>query len=611
MQTTPPLLSLTDISLGWGGAPVLDGLELHIAPQDRLCLIGRNGEGKSTLLRVIAGEVEADSGSRWVQPGTRLATLPQEPDTRGYDRLADYVIDGLPEDERFETYRADALMDALQVKADMNPATASGGEVRRAALARTLVSAPDLLLLDEPTNHLDIATITWLEDWLKAWRGALVLISHDRAFLGALSSACLWLDRGRIRRLEAGFDQFESWQETVLEQERVDQAKLDKKISEEARWAVEGITARRKRNQGRLRNLQAMRHERAEQRASTGSVTFAAASAGTSGKRVIEARNIAKSYDGRTLFSDFSTRILRGDRVGMIGPNGAGKSTLLGCLTGTIQPDAGEVIIGTNLDIVRLDQKRAELKPDDTIRGVLTGGRGDMVSVGGESRHVRSYMKDYLFDPSQADTPVESLSGGERGRLLLAAGFARPSNLLVLDEPTNDLDMDTLDLLQETLADYPGTVLLISHDRDFLDRVVTSTIVLEGDGTATEYAGGYSDCRRQKAGADAIVAEHSQDSATITPIKPRKAKEPGKRANKSRKLSYKDQLALDTLPAEVESLNGEIQRMEADLGDPALYRNDPDRFHRLSDEIERKKTALEDMEMRWLELEEKREALEE
>lgn len=600
----PPLLSLQDVDLHWGSNPVLDKLEMHIGVADRLCLIGRNGAGKSTLMKVVAGLIDVDGGKRWVQPGAKVAYLPQEPDASEYATLYDYIVDGLPEDERDQSYRADVLVEDLSIKADATPENASGGEMRRAALARTLIGEPELLLLDEPTNHMDINTIQWLEGYLKTWRGAMVLISHDRAFLGNLATACLWLDRGKIRRLDDGFEKFEAWQEKTYAEEADALKKLDKVIKDETRWSVEGISARRTRNQGRLRRLHAMRGERRSVVKAEGNVNISMAGGERSGARVIEAKGISKTYEGRTLFEGFTTRIARGDRIGIIGPNGVGKSTLLKILTGELAPDEGSVKLGTNLEMQTIDQKRADLHDDMTIMDVLTGGRGEWMQIGDETKHIMTYLKDFLFDPSVARTPVSALSGGERNRLLIAKNFAKPSNLLVLDEPTNDLDMDTLDLLQEVLADYKGTILLVSHDRDFLDRVVSSSIVLEGDGTVIEYAGGYSDYKMQqkltlKADAQAAQVKEKAKVVSITTAPKKKGK----------KLTYKDQRELDILPAEIESLTFKIAQMEAEISDPQLYSKNPEKFNQLTKDVEAGQNELEEKEMRWLELEEMKDSL--
>jgi len=596
----PPILSLRAVELHWGADPVLNGLEMHIGASDRLCLIGRNGAGKSTLMKVIAGLIDVDKGERWVQPGARVAFLPQEPDASGYETLKDYIAGGLPADEQDQIYRADVLIDDLRIKGESSPKTASGGELRRAALARTLISEPELLLLDEPTNHMDIATIEWLETYLRGWRGAMVLISHDRAFLNNLTSATLWLERGVVRRMDDRFEKFEAWQEKVFEEEADQLKKLDKFIKEETRWSVEGISARRTRNMGRMRRLQDLRKERRDMVKAKGNVSISMAGGEASGKRVIEAKGISKSYEGRTLFEGFSTRIARGDRVGIIGPNGAGKSTLLKVLMGELAPDTGSIKQGTNLMPLVIDQKREDLKEDMTIMDVLTGGKGEWMHVGSETKHIMSYLKDFLFDPSVAHMPVSALSGGERNRLLIAKNFAKESNLLVLDEPTNDLDMDTLDLLQEVLADYDGTILLVSHDRDFLDRVVTSSIVLEGDESITEYAGGYSDYLVQKKlAAQGVPTEMQVQPAKAKVISIEKAQK-----KKATKLSYKDQRELDNLPAEVESLSMQIAQMEAELSDPELYSKDPAKFNELSKTIEASREELDAKELRWLELEE-------
>ncbi len=581
---------------------MLDALELNIARNDRMCLIGRNGTGKSTLLKIIAGLVEADEGERWVQPRSKVAYLPQEPDVSMYDTLFDYVVDGLPDAERDESYRADVLMEDLKVSQTTKASSASGGELRRAALARVFVGEPDLVLLDEPTNHLDIATIEWLEQYLKDFRGAFMIISHDRTFLSNLATACLWLDRGVIKRLESGYDKFEEWQMDLLAQEKVANHKMDRLIKEEHRWSVEGISARRTRNQGRMRKLRDLKQDRSNRVDQEGTATFSADSGSKSGALVADAKGISKSYDGRILFENLDIRVGRKDRIALIGPNGVGKTTLLKILIGELLPDEGTIKKGANLTPLIIDQKRSQLDPNATVEDALTGGRGDYVHVAGQPRHVRTYMKEFLFDPSQARQPVSALSGGERNRLLLAASFAKPSNLLILDEPTNDLDMETLDLLQEVLSDYDGTILLVSHDRDFIDRLVTRSFVFEGDGRVTEYAGGYSDYVTQRKQVERNI-ETERSSAKLASFEQAKAPKP------SVKLSYKDQRQLEILPVEIEKLGGEIQQMEATLADPSLYSKNTIKFNDISNALEKARESLEEKEMRWLELDALKEGL--
>ena len=495
----PPLIQLMDIALTFGGTPLLAGVELSVSAGERVCLVGRNGSGKSTLLKIVAGLVEADSGSRFVQPGATIRYLPQEPDFSGCAATLAYVEAGLsPGDDR---HPAQYLLEQLGLTGAEDPAKLSGGEAWRAALARVLAPSPDILLLDEPTNHLDLPTIEWLEAELLNRRSALVMISHDRRFLANLSRATVWLDRGQTRRLEKGFGAFEEWRDEVLAEEEREQHKLDRKIVAEEHWLRYGVSARRKRNVKRLGNLFALREQRRSYRGAVGRAALAAAEAEASGKLVIEAKRIGKSFGDRKVVDDFSIRVARGDRVGIVGPNGAGKTTLVNLLTGALAPDTGTVRFGANLAMATLDQHRESLDPKSTLAEALTGGRGDTVMVGGKPKHVIGYMKDFLFTQDQARTPLEVLSGGERGRLMLARALAKPSNLLVLDEPTNDLDLETLDVLEDMLGDYDGTVILISHDRDFLDRVVTSVIAPDGGGRWIEYAGGYSDMLAQR-GAD-------------------------------------------------------------------------------------------------------------
>lgn len=599
-MANPPLIALQDIKLRFGANPLFTGVNLAINRGERISLVGRNGSGKSTLMKVLSGSTAADSGERFVQPGIHVTYLSQEPDLSGFKTLHDYVADGLPSNKRDAAYEVDIILEEIGLDGNLDPATASGGEARRAALAKALISEPDILLLDEPTNHLDIRTIEWLEAKLQSFRGGFVLISHDRMFLTRLTKVVLWLDRGTVRRLDQGFEHFEAWSEEVMRQEAEERAKLNKLIAEETMWSVEGISARRTRNQGRLRRLYSLRDERSQQIAVTGSVKLGAISGTTSGKLVIEAKHVAKAFNGRVIIEDFSTKILRGDRVGIIGPNGAGKSTLLKILTGEMAPDSGAVRLGTNLTPTYLDQRRSLLKDEQTVWEVLSDG-GDQVMVRGQPKHIVSYLRDFLFDASQARSPVGSLSGGERNRLLLAKTLAKPSNLLILDEPTNDLDMDTLDLLQEMLADYDGTLLLVSHDRDFLDRVVTSTIVMEGDGTAVEYPGGYTDYMRQRP-AYFADREKSADTRKATSTTTQKVKP-------AVKLSYKHQRALEMLPKQVEALGAEIRALETKLASDNFYTRDPAGFAVATKRLETAQAELAQAEDEWLALEEMREQL--
>src|SRR6516164_874257 len=491
-----PLLQLSGIALTFGGTPLLEDVDLMVSAGERLCLVGRNGSGKSTLLKIAAGLIEPDRGTTFLKPDATIRYLPQEPDLSGFATVMDYVEAGLgPNDDR---YAARYLMEQLGLRGDESPAALSGGEARRAALVRVLAPSPDILLLDEPTNHLDLPAIEWLEAELAARRGALVLISHDRRFLTNLSRVTVWLDRGKARRTERGFASFEAWRDEVLAEEERDLHKLDRKIVAEEHWMRYGVTARRKRNVRRVAELQALRQSRRDARRAAGSVAMAAAEAERSGALVIEAKGISKSYGAGPVVADFSIRIQRSDRIGIVGPNGSGKTTLVSLLTGALAPDGGSVRQGANLQMATLDQHRESLNPDWTVSEALTGGRGDTVMIGGQAKHVVGYMRDFLFAPEQARTPLRVLSGGERGRLMLARALAKPSNLLVLDEPTNDLDLETLDVLEEMIGDYSGTVLLISHDRDFLDRIVDGVIVPEGSGKWLVYAGGYSDMLAQR-----------------------------------------------------------------------------------------------------------------
>ena len=593
----PPLLHLQNIALTFGGTPLLTQAELAVGPRERVCLVGRNGSGKSTLMKIAAGLLEADQGSIFVQPGATLRYLPQEPDFSGFATVLEYVEAGLSEGD--DQYRAIYLLNELGLKGDENPQSLSGGEARRAALARVMAPEPDILLLDEPTNHLDLPAIEWLEKELAACRSALVLISHDRRFLENLSRVTVWLDRGQSRRMEQGFGQFEAWRDKVLEEEELERHKLDRKIVAEEHWARYGVTARRKRNVRRMALLSEMRQTRKDARRAVGQVKLAAAEADTSGKLVSEALNITKSYGERAIVKNFTTKILRGDRIGIVGPNGAGKTTLINLLTGKLAPDSGEMRLGTNLEIASLDQKRAGLDPNMSLKDALTGGGGDHVLVNGEKRHVMSYMKDFLFDTQQAGTALQKLSGGERGRLGLAIILSEPSNLLVLDEPTNDLDLETLDLLQEMIGEYQGTVMLISHDRDFLDRTVDSVIVAEGAGQWLEYPGGYSDMLIQRGAGVETFEKQAKLEAASKPV----ANAKQATGQQKRKLSFKEKHALETLPGEMAKLEAEIKRLTHMMSDPQLFSKDPAAFEKASLGLSQAQEKLATAEEEWLRLE--------
>jgi len=602
-------LKLDDIKLTFGVTPLLDGANLQVEPGDRICLVGRNGSGKSTLMKIAAGLVEAQSGEVFRHPAATIRYLEQAPDFAGYDTVQAYAEAGLgPGDD---AYRVTYLLEHLGLTGQENPANLSGGEARRAALARVMAPEPDILMLDEPTNHLDLPTIEWLESELQQTRSALVLISHDRRFLERVSTSTVWLDRGQSRRLNRGFAHFEEWRDKVLEEEELEQHKLGKAIEREEHWMRYGVTARRKRNMRRVGELQAMRAEYRGHKGPQGTVQATVTEGRESGKLVIEAEAITKAYGERMIVAPFSLRVHRGDCIGLVGPNGAGKTTLLKMLTGQLEPDSGWVKLGTNLEIATLDQKREELNPNDTLAHYLTDGRGDNLLVNGEVKHVTGYMKDFLFQPEQARTPIRNLSGGERARLILARILARPTNLLILDEPTNDLDIETLDLLQEIVAGFSGTVILVSHDRDFLDRTVTSTIAPanpdQPDGRWIEYAGGYSDMMAQRKGAaeEKRKAER-QEKAKAAPSAPF-SQEPGKA---KAKLSFKQKFALENLPKEMEKAQEEIAKREQRMADPELFAKDQAAFNKLAQEMEKLREKLEAMEEEWLELEMLREELE-
>ena len=598
----PPLLRLAGVVFGHdGGRPLLDGLALTLAKGERAALVGRNGAGKSTLLRLLAGDLSPNSGELHRQPALEVAYLPQAPDGNGYARVADYVAAGLPEAAGPDDYRVARALAEARIEGARDPASLSGGELKRVALARAFARRPALLLLDEPTNHLDLPAIEWLEGRLRDFPGGVVLVSHDRTLLERIATSILWLDRGRVRRHGRSFAEFDAWAETVLAEEAEARAKLDKRIRDETRWSHEGITARRRRNQGRLRRLDEMRRERREAIRALDRARMRTPDAPLSGRLVIEAREIVKRFDETTVIAGASVRIMRGDRIAILGPNGAGKTTLVRLLTGELAPDEGTVRHGANLATVYLEQQRGFEDERLTPREVIARHGGEHIEIGGARRHVASYLRDFLFESDRLEVPVSTLSGGERSRLLLARAFARPANLLVLDEPTNDLDLETLEVLREILADWPATVLLVSHDRAFVDAVATATLVLTGDGLVTEYAGGYSDYMAQRSdGGPNVVADRA---------KPRKAPRERARGAPSR-LDYARRRRLDMLPELIATFEAEIRGARSVLAEADLYRSDIARFNATTQtlaRLEAERTALEE---EWLELELLREARE-
>jgi len=587
-------LSYEDLGLIQGEGWLFRHLDVHIRPRDRLALIGRNGVGKTTLLKCLAGLIDTDEGRRTIVPGSRVVLLEQDPDMGDHATLLDWVLDGA---DAPETHEAAAIADQIGLDLSRSVHTASGGERRRAAIVRAVAQEPDVLMLDEPTNHLDLSGIEWLEDWLNRFAGAFIVISHDRTFLTRLTKSCLWLDRGHMRRAEIGFGGFEAWMEKAYEEEARAAEKLDAKLAIELRWLERGVTARRRRNQGRLAKLQDMRAQRAAMIGAAGAAKLAVAKDDVRSKAVIDADRVSKAYGDRTIIRDFTLRIQRGDRIGIVGPNGAGKTTLLRLLTGELQPDEGKVERAKTLSGIVIDQQRKLMEPTKRVRDVLAEG-GDWIDVRGSKKHIKGYLKEFLFSPELTEAPVGSLSGGERSRLLLAREFAREANLLVLDEPTNDLDLETLDLLQEVIADYEGTVLIVSHDRDFLDRTVTVTLGLDGSGKVDIVAGGYEDwARRRRVQAPA----QAKPKATA----PTEERRPAPGA----KLSYKDQRDLDRLPAEIERLEAEIAVVEDVLHDPDLYTRDPARFAQLTDRSAKLRGEKNAAEERWLEVAEMAEAM--
>jgi ATP-binding cassette subfamily F protein uup len=599
-----PILSYEGLGLIQGEGWLFRGLDLYIGARDRLALIGRNGAGKTTLLKCLAGLIDSDEGKRVIVPGTHVVLLEQDPVMTGHVTLHDWVIHG---PDAPEPHEAAAIADQLGIDLSRPVTTASGGERRRAAIARALAQNPDVLLLDEPTNHLDLGAIEWLEDWLKRYSGAFIVISHDRTFLTRLTKSCIWLDRGNLRRAEIGFGGFEAWTERVYDEEARTAERLDAKLKLELHWLQRGVTARRRRNQGRLAKLEELRAQRAAMLGAAGAAKLALAKDDVKSKTVIDAEQVSKAFGERPIIKDFTLRIQRGDRIGLVGPNGAGKTTLLKLLTGEIAPDSGKVRLAKTLSGIVIDQQRKLMDPSKRVRDVLANG-GEWIEVRGHKKHIKGYLKEFLFDPALADAPIGSLSGGERSRLLLAREFAREANLLVLDEPTNDLDLETLDLLQEVIADYEGTVLIVSHDRDFLDRTVTVTLGLDGSGKVDVVAGGYEDWAKRKAPLPRAgwVGGGSGPRGKPAPSPLRGSSSP---ASGRGKLSYKDQRDLDRLPAEVERLESEIAEAEAALHDPDLFLKQPDRFRALTESLTKLRTDKDAAEHRWLEVAELAEAL--
>lgn len=600
MVVEAPIYTIRGAKLSFGLNPLFTDVDLYINRGDKICLVGRNGCGKSTLLKVIAREIEPDEADFFIQPGVRIGYMPQEPDFTGFKTLREVVEAGLSKEEKNQTYRADRLIEYFAINENQNPEQSSGGERRKAALARSLIGEPDILLLDEPTNHLDITTIEKLEDLIKKFSGAVIVISHDRMFLDHISQTTFWLDRGVLRRNNKGFGAFEEWEDQVIEQEIIEQKALNKKIAEETEWLHKGVTARRRRNMGRLRRLQQLRQERREQIKMTGSVNLEAETAELRSKMVIEAKHISKSFGDREIVKDFSIRVIKGNKIGIVGPNGSGKTTLIKLLTKRLEPDSGFVRIGKNLEEAYFDQNRITLDPKKTLWKTLCN-EGDHIWVRGHFRHVVAYLKDFLFKPDQAQCPVSTLSGGEKNRLMLALALAKQSNFLVLDEPTNDLDMDTLDLLQEVLDDYEGTILIVSHDRDFMDKVATSLIYMRGDGTVYEHVGSYSELLEKLKGIPLKTDNRKQNTKEEPKIREK---------NKTLKLSYKEQYMLENLPKEIEKLGEESKAIEVALGNANLYTDDPQKFDELTSKLAANKENLEKMENQWLEVQMKADELE-
>ena len=590
----PPIMTIKGAKLSFGSNQLFSDVELYINRGDKICLVGRNGSGKSTLLKVISGVIEADDGEIFIQPGIKISYMPQDPDFSTFKTLREVVLSGLNDDQKNQEYKADMLIEQFSIRENQAPEQSSGGERKKAALAKALIGEPDILLLDEPTNHLDMPTIEKLEKIIAGFRGAVIVISHDRMFLSNISQTTFWLDRGILRRNNKGFKYFEEWQEQCIDQEIIEQKYLNKKIEEETEWLHKGVTARRKRNMGRLRRLQQLRQERKEQIKQVGSVDLEIQNTEFRSKMVIEAKHVCKAFQGRDIVKDFSTRIIKGNKIGIVGPNGAGKTTLIKLLTKKLEPDSGFVRMGKNLEEAYFDQNRVTLDPKKTLWKTLCG-EGDHIWVRGQYRHVVAYLKDFLFKPEQAQCPVSALSGGEKNRLMLAVALAKQSNFLVLDEPTNDLDMDTLDLLQEVLMEYDGTILLVSHDRDFLDRVVSSIIYMNGDGTAVEYAGSYSELLEKLKNKPITEVKKTQVKTANKPL----VCEPQK---KPTKLSYKQQRLLEVLPKTIEDLTKEIKQIENELSDPSLYTDNPEKFDHLTQRLTQAQNEVSEAENQWLEI---------
>ena len=594
-----PIYTLQNAHLTFGLHPLFQGLDLFINYGDKICLIGRNGSGKSTLMKVIAGLLEIDDGKIFTQPGIKISYMAQESDFKGFSSLKEIILSGL-NDKTDQEYKADILINQLDIRADQNPEKASGGELKKTALAKALINEPDILLLDEPTNHLDIITIEKLEKIIQQFAGAVIVISHDRAFLNHVSTSTLWLDRGILHQNNKGFSAFEEWQEQIINQEIIEQKNLNKKIAEETEWLHKGVTARRKRNMGRLRRLQQLRLERKEQIKQTGSINLEIEKGDVRSKMIVEAKHLNKSFGEREIIHDFSIRILRGNKIGIVGPNGAGKTTLIKILTGRLKPDSGIIHIAKNLQEAYFDQNRITLDQTKTLWRTLAP-EGDHIMVRGHYRHVVSYLKDFLFTPAQAKTPVSVLSGGEKNRLMLAIALAQPSNFLVLDEPTNDLDMDTLDLLQEALDEYEGTILIVSHDRDFMDKVATSLLYMKGDGSIVEYVDTYSNLLEKM--------NLKEQSSLPTPKAKEKKESPYSSSTKQKKLSFNEVYLLKTLPDKMADLEAKIKIAESKMADPDFYQEDPSAFDKTASDLEKFKSELEEAETKWLELQIKQEEL--